>query len=955
MPRSVFAGNIRSGGSPRRRAVVLGLTLAAAIFGAWSSGEAVANSPIYEFSQVPTSTQAGGHPDLLTHLRFGTRATQTPVPCECNDPKDLIVQTPPGLVGIPRDLPRCTASEFAAAECPTDSQLGLLEWPNPPDNAEFTAVYNMVPRRGEVALLGGYAPFIGAPLVYTSVSVRSESDYGLEFDTFGIPRLVPPNNFYLLVWGVPADSIHDNLRFPFDAVKRVGCIGEDGDHDPLPEILANEFPVDDCEGWLLKAASNASAPFPVPANSATVPFLEAPTSCSGPLTSTLDTVAFDFGTDHAETEYPAVTGCSLLSFDPSLSAQPTTGEADSASGLDIRLRVPQSLSPTTPSPSEIRGTKVTLPPGFTINPNAADGKVSCSDADARFGTRDEAQCPEFSKIGVLGIESSSLPGVLPGAIYLGKPLPGNRYRVFLTADDFSLHVKLAGKAIPDPQTGQLTISFEDLPQSPFQEFNLHVFGAERGLLATPEQCGTYAVRSEFEPWDNELDSQTSTQFFTVDSGPGGTPCPPPVRPFAPTSSAGVTDNTAGDHTTFALDLTRNDGDQNLDSVDVTLPPGLSGSLAGIPYCSDALLAAVAADGYLGSTENVSPICPASQLGTATATAGAGSRPVSLTGRVYLAGPYGGAPLSLAIVTPAVSGPYDLGNVIVRVPLRVDATTAQVSAASDPLPRIVGGIPLRLRRVVVDLDRPNFILNPTNCSRQAIASLAFGDQGGQSALSSHFQVANCGALDFGPRLGLKFTGGTKRTGHPAIKAILRARPGEANIGRTVVTMPHSLLLDNAHIGTTCTRVQFAAERCPGGSVLGSATAETPLLDEPLKGRVYLRSSSHKLPDLVADLRGQIGQVVLDGRIDSVRARIRTDFESVPDVPVSKFVLRLTGGRKGLLTNTEDLCRATQRAKVLMVGQNGRRAKRLTKLQLPCGSKARHSRHARHRRQHDIGGR
>ncbi len=242
-------------------------------------------------------------------------------------------------------------------------------------------------------------------------------------------------------------------------------------------------------------------------------------------------------------------------------------------GIDINLTVPQQLSPTIPSPSELRAATVTLPAGFSINPNAADGKTACADTEALFGTEEESQCPEFAKVGSLTIESSALPGPLPGFVYLGQPLPGNRYRIFLVANGFATHIKLAGTVSADPDTGQLVITFNELPQSPLTAFDMHFFGSERGLLATPTECGKYPVTTTFTPWDQTIGTQTSTQFFTLDSGPNGTPCPAgPKRPFNPGFQAASAGNTAAADSPFAVEVTRNDGDQNLSALSITTPP-----------------------------------------------------------------------------------------------------------------------------------------------------------------------------------------------------------------------------------------------------------------------------------------------------------------------------------------------------------------------------------------------
>jgi hypothetical protein len=411
--------------------------------------------------------------------------------------------------------------------------------------------------------------------------------------------------------------------------------------------------------------------------------------------------------------------------------------------------------------------------------------------------------------------------------------------------------------------------------------------------------------------------------------------------------AGVANNTAGNHSPFSLTVTRSDGEQDVTGLSVTTPPGFAATLKGVPYCPEAALEELASPSHSGRAEQESPACPASSLiGTATAGAGAGSHPLYVPGKVYLAGPYKGAPLSLVVVVPAVSGPYDLGTIAVRAAIEVDPVTAQVTTVSDPLPQILEGIPLRARSILVDLSRPGFTLNPTNCSPLSVDADISGDEGGQASQSANFQVANCADLGFAPKLALKLRGSTKRRGHPALRAVFTSGADEANLAGTVVVMPKNELLDNGHIGTICTRVQFAADACPADSVYGSATAETPLLDQPLRGPVYLRASSHRLPDLVVDLHGQI-DIELSARIDSAKSGgLRARFESVPDAPVSKFVLDMQGGAKGLLENSKSLCSADKKATVKLIGQNGMRTSSATRLKTACGSRS--SRTKRHLR-------
>ena len=912
--------------SVRRNFTVLAAAgiAAIALLAALSPGRAAAESPIYKFNVHPTTTQAGGHPNLETLIWVGNRYTQhiPPPSCDCQDPRDVLVEMPPGVIGDPHATPKCTVEDFAVEHCPPETQIGAATISinaEPPGTSGFgvIGIYNLEPHPGEAGLIAFNFPLLHFP-VFQGINSRTESDYGLDVATEYITHLLPFTFLEERLWGVPASHANDFERLPV--------------------------------GW--DSFLEGPAP-PTPSNAPEKPFISNPTTCNqGNLLAHLTVTSYDKGVTQADSAFPSTTGCDQLSFNPSLYAQPTGTVTDTPSGLDVDLQVPQQSSPNVPSPSEIRASTVSLPAGFTINPSAADGKTSCSDREASIGTRLEAHCPENSKVGTVSVNSSALPGPIPGYIYLGTPLPGDRYRLILTAEGYNVNVKLAGSALADPQTGRVTVSFQDLPQTPFSDFNMHFFGSERGLLATPTHCGTYGVNSTFTPWDDLLPEQSSTQFFSLNAGPGGTPCPPSVRPFAPTLHAGVADKTGGKHSSFSVTLNRNDGDQNLTGLDVTTPLGLSATLAGVTYCPEATLSAIAAS-ESGVLEQAGPACPASsQIGTSSTAAGAGNHPVSLPGGVYLAGPYKGAPLSLAVVTPAVSGPYDLGNVVVRAAINVNPTNAQLTAVSDPLPQIVGGIPLRLREILVQLNRPDFVLNPTNCGHLSVSARVFGDQGGEADPSVPFQVANCTDLPFGPKIDLQLRGGTKRTQNPGLTATVTARPGESNISKTVVTMPPALILDNSHIDTVCTKVQFAAENCPAGSLMGTAKAETPLLAKPLEGKVYLATGyGHKLPDVLVALKGQV-DVNLDGVVSTKNRGLQTSFKTVPDVPVTRFTLNLLGGRKGLLlTSANNLCSQVRRATVNMTGQNNLRANSRPMLHLSCGK---HSNRGRTKHPGSAGG-
>ena len=873
---------------------------------------------IKHLSVIPSTTQAGGHPDIQIKMQMSSRTSFESADWP-NDVRTVTTHMPTGVIGNPHAIPKCTLLAFSLNDCTPDSQIGIAG-ANPLFGLIVAPLYSMETKPGQAGLLA-FKLNIGGTQQFIEVSGRTDSDYGLSSFSTPIfhPFLAAITEIYVELWGVPADPAHAPLRW-------------------------KEAPTQDCtlEAFCPQGGGTSGA--------APEPFLSNPTTCGVPLSASIDVEWYTRTILSTEAPYPATTGCDQLAFNPSLTVKPTTEEGDAPSGLDANLKVPQISNPYTPSPSQIRGVRVLLPEGFSINPNAADGKTACLDAQTSIGTLDAATCPEFSKVGTLSIDSSALPGPVPGAIYLGEPKPGDRYRLILAADGFGTHIKLAGSARADAQTGRIEVAFENLPQSPLTEFDMHFFGSERGLMATPTKCGTYPVEAEFEPWNSVLPEQTSTSFFNVTSGPGGTPCPGGTRPFAPSLMAGTANPTAGRHTPFRLELARPDGHQNLTGLTVSTPQGFSGVLRGIAYCPEAALERLAAGGGSGIVELAEPTCPAESLiGTAVSGSGAGNHPLYSPGKVYLGGPYKGSPLSLIVVIPAVSGPYDLGNVAVRAAIKVDPVTAQVTTVSDPFPQILEGIPLRIRSIRIDLNRPNFALNPTNCDPLSTDAIVTGSEGATASAGSHFQAGNCALLPFEPRLSLTLTGGLKRRGHPAITAVLNAQPGEANLKRTSVALPPGELLENAHIGNVCTRVQFAAESCPEASRLGTAEAVTPLLEQPLRGDVYLRSSDNELPDLVADLEGQI-DIELAGRVDTTKGgSLRTTFETIPDAPVTQFTLKLLGGKKGLLVNSKSLCGKPKRAVARMTGQNGATFNTKPRLKVSCGSKsARHKRHSDKRR-------
>jgi hypothetical protein len=611
--------------------------------------------------------------------------------------------------------------------------------------------------------------------------------------------------------------------------------------------------------------------------------------------------------------------------------------------------------------AHLKDATVTLPQGLVINPSVANGLGACSESEIGYApkggqthfTEAPQSCPDASKLGTLEVSVPLLDHKLQGAVYAATPFQnpfGSLIALYLAIENKNdgIVAKLAGKVTPDPQTGQLTTTFTESPQLPLEDVDLHFFKGPEAALKTPLACGKYTTSSSLVPWSTpEGETEHPSDSFQTSvpaSGSGACPSSEAGAPNNPSFSAGTIAPQAGAYSPFVLKITRQDGTQRLAKIDTTLPKGLTGKLAGVPYCSEAAIAQAKAREApnQGAVEQASPSCPAaSEVGTVTVGAGAGITPFYAQGRAYLAGPYKGAQLSIAIITPAVAGPFDLGAVVVRTPLYVDPETTQIHAVSDPIPQIIDGVPLDVRSIALKLGRPSFTLNPTSCAPASVLGTATAALGASAALSSPFQVGGCNSLKFKPKLALSLKGGTKRGRFPALKAVVSYPPGSgyANTASAQVTLPHGEFIEQAHFKTICTRVQFAANTCPAGSIYGKAKAYTPLLDQPVQGPVYLRSSSHELPDLVIALKGQV-DAVLAGTVDTGKnGGLRTTFESAPDVPVSKVVLEMQGAKKGLLVNSENICKRPQRAIAHFVGQNGLVADSKPLVKNDCKGKAR----------------
>ena len=897
-------------------------------------------------------TQAGSHPyEVSTEFALNTTPDPTPggnlIP-DGGQVRDIRVALPPGLIGNPKATPLCTQRQFFASNgqgpaCPDNTAVGVVElFINGHVPFQYFPVFNLAPAAGSPAEFGfGKVESLRATM---NASLRTGGDYGVTVSLREINQSVALTASRLTFWGTPADPSHDSLRG--------SCLNAEG-------------------------FSQGSCPSGVVAR----PFLTLPTSCEGPQTTTIEADSWDtpgifasssfLSHDNETPPNPVGTeGCADLDFSPTIALQPDSHAADTPTGLHVDLHLPQNEDPEALTEADLKAATVILPQGLAVNPSSANGLAACSSSQIGLRsavgetpitmTPDPATCPDAAEIGTVEVDTPLVDHPLQGSVYLaaqGDNPFGSLLALYIAVDDpqTGTVLKLAGRVTPDPQTGQLSAAFAQNPQLPFEDLKLEFFDGPRAPLRTPTTCGTYTSAARLTPWSGgaSVDLEDS---FPISAASAGGPCAssPAALPFTPTLIAQSENPIAGRYTPFTLNLTRPDGAQEIRSLNTTLPEGLLAKLAGVGECPDSALSSASAPTHTGALEQSSPSCSANtKVGTVDVAAGAGPTPLHVAGTAYLAGPYKGAPLSLAIITPAIAGPFDLGNVVVRAALQVDPETAQVRVISDPIPTILDGIPLDLRSLTVRIDRPEFTRNPTSCRPAQVLATAISLEGAVAALSNPFNVGACNALAFKPKLSLSLKGPTRRSGLPSLKAVVTYPKGDyANIAKAQITLPHSEFLEQGHIRTVCTRVQFAAgagngAECPKGSIYGRAEAISPLLDQPLSGPVYLRSSSHQLPDLVAALHGQI-DVDLDGRIDSKDGGIRTTFAQVPDAPVTKFVLEMQGGKKGLLVNSTGLCAKRNRAISHFVGQNGKVYDTNPVLQAQCANKKKGKRPAAHKR-------
>jgi hypothetical protein len=872
--------------------------------------------------------RAGSHPfAIVTTIKFKEKDLPNGVSLPSEDLKDLQVKLPAGLVGSATALPKCTTEQFhtpnpllaagqSGASCPNDTQVGVARvelnssgQPGPP-GALYLGVYNLVPLPGVPAAFG-FNP-LGLAAVLTA-KVRTGEDYGLNIGTNDASQLVRVYGVTTTFWGVPYAHSHDGQRGV--------CLSAEGKE-------LGSCPIETAPRPMLRMPTSCSAP-PL----TTIFYAD---SWQNPLAS-LEAEGFEgevFNHD-SEGDPVGVSGCELLDFTPTVSVQPEAS-AGSPSGLAFELSLPQNENPEGLAESDLRNTVLTLPPGMTISPSAADGLGACtstpepgrSGGQIALHSDEPVRCPNSSKVGTVTIETPLLETPLEGSVYLAQPNTNefnSLLALYIVAEGDGVSIKLAAHVQANPLTGQLTTVVTEAPQQPFSHLKLHFFGGPRAALMTPPTCGTYEATSQLTPWSSPAQTpvDVGSSFALTNNCGGG---------FAPTLVAGTVSNQAGAFSPLTTSVTRSDQDQTLSKITLTTPPGLLGLLSKVTPCPEPQAAAGACS-------------EASKIGHVTLTSGPGPTPLQLpeAGKpqdpVFLTGPYAGAPFGLSIVVPAEAGPFNLGTVVVRAAITVNPHTAQVTIASDPLPQLVNqsGIPADVRNVNVVVDRENFIFNPTSCQPTSVAGTVTSAQNVNVSLASHFQAVNCADLPFKPTFTVSTQAKTSKAQGAALTVKVTSGAGQANIAKVKVDLPKQLPSRLSTLQQACVAAVFEANpaSCPAASVVGIGTAHTPVLSSPLTGPAYLVShGGEAFPDLEIVLQGENITLVLDGNTNIVNHITSSSFRTVPDAPISTFELALPEGPHSALASNlpakdkGNLCGTALTMPTALIGQNGATIKQST---------------------------
>jgi hypothetical protein len=906
----------------------------------------------------PAYTQAGGHPyEAWTAFQMN-RVTDSQgfFRPDGGNFRNVRVDLPPGLVGNPTAVPQCPKSRRIAIDsldvgshdpeefCPPASVVGLALLTfngGGPGEVETrpSVVFNVEPPPGVAASFG--LSFAGSQ-AFLDATVRADGEYAVTIRARDAVNSARVLGVRVSLWGMPADPSHDVQR----------CI--------LIQPIAIEFFPPRCDGPGGGEPGTPRGPNPFPDHLVRKAFLTLPTACTPPgvgLETRMHLEPWDPAVPSADASfvshlppgYPAdpstwgppqgPTGCDRLPFDPSFSARPDSSTPDSPTGLTVNLGFPQEGldDPEGLATAHLRDTTVTLPEGMTINPSGASGLAACTDAQVGFNSVSPVQCPEASKIATVTATTPVLEEALSGAVYVGSqlsddPESGDMFRIILALENVErgIFVKLLGKVRADTQTGRLVTTFAGNPQLPVSTISLHFKDGPRAPLAMPPDCGTKTVNASMSSWAGHLVQRTDS-FNIV--------CTPDMGLFAPSFQAGTVNPTGGAFSPFAVRINRPDRQQYMSGLTIEMPPGLIGKLKGIPLCPD-------------GQANAGTCGIESRIGTATVGAGPGTNPFFIDGSVSLTGPYKGAPFGLSTAVRVIAGPFDLGMVVVRQAIHVDPVDAHITVVSDPLPTIVKGVPVRLRSINVDVNRPGFTINPTSCAPKQIKATMVSTSGAIHQATQHFQVGDCQALRLRPRLRLRLTGRKqlRDKGHPGVRAVLRQGPGQANLKKVRVKLPLSLALDpnRAQSDDLCEFEAGQRVDCPRSSIIGRARAFTPVLNRPLTGPVYFVKNVRvhprtgnlirTLPTLLIPLKGEV-DIHLRAQSDTQRGKLVNTFSSVPDAPVSRFELVLRGGRRGILIVNGNPCRRNRIADVQMDGQNGKRRDRGVKIRMPCRKKKR----------------
>jgi hypothetical protein len=813
-----------------------------------------------------SDTQAGSHPYAATFsLDFATvlNSAGEPLP-RGGEARNIVTDLPPGLLGNPTAIPQCPRALFDRQSCPPPTQVGIDgAYLGGLGFAEFP-VYNLAPPPGDPAQFG--FDFYGTQ-TFLDASVRSGGDYGISEHVDNLAQRRILFNVITL-WGVPGEANHDPQRRGLNCLNGCGVAG------------------------------------------ALVPFLTLPTSCEGPQRSVarIDTWGdsaltseASFLTHDALGSPTGFTGCDHLGFAPSISIAPDTTAADTPAGLTAEVKVVQEGLSTVEglSPSNLRNTTVTLPEGVVINPGQAAGLLACQPAEAAIGTEGPPACPSASKVGTVSIATPLLPDKLEGNVYVLQSNPPN-LQLLVAASADGVNLKLIGDVHLDEVTGRLTTTFANTPELPFTDFKLSFSGGAQAALDTPPTCGLYSSGTDFDSWAAPaLADVLADDSFAIESGPSGSGCASPL-PFNPTLTAGATTDQAGGYTGFSLLLQRADAQQRISTLSFKTPEGLLGMISKVPLCGEPQ----AAQGTCAA---------ASQIGHTVVAAGPGPYPLVVpepgqpAAPIYLTGGYRGAPYGLSIAVPVIAGPFNLGTVVVRASISVDPHTAQLTVTTDPLPAILDGIPTDLRTVNAVIDRPGFMFNPTNCDPQSFSGVATSTVGTAAAISSPFQVGSCRSLTFKPDFRVSTQGRTSRKNGASLDAKILYPTGplganqasqQSNIASVKVDLPKQLPSRLTTLQKACTAAQFDANPagCPKASLVGHATAVTPVLPVALSGPAYFVSrGGEAFPQLIVVLQGYGVTVDLVGDTFISKAGITSStFKQVPDVPITSFDLSLPEG-------------------------------------------------------------